>query len=77
VVASTTGETGAKASKIFKGYNIVIVTHCFGFRESGKIELKNEYKREILENGAKIFTGIHALSGVERQFVKILGQFNP
>ena len=39
VIASTTGETGAKASKTFKGYNVIIVTHCFGFQELGKTEL--------------------------------------
>lgn len=77
VVASTTGETGAKASKIFKGYNIVIVTHCFGFREPGKIELEDEYRREILANGAKIFTGTHALSSVERAIRKDFGTIQP
>ena len=77
VVASTTGETGAKASKTFKGYNIVIVTHCFGFREPGKIELEDEYRREILANGAKIFTGVHALSSVERAIRKDFGTMQP
>jgi hypothetical protein len=73
VVASTTGETGAKASKIFKGYNVVVVTHCFGFQELGKNELQEEHKREILANGAKIFTSTHALSGVERAVRKDFG----
>ncbi len=77
VVASTTGETGAKASKTFKGYNIVIVTHCFGFREPGKIELEDEYRREILANGAKIFTGTHALSSIERAIRKDFGTIQP
>jgi hypothetical protein len=77
VVASTTGETGAKASKIFKGYNIVIVTHCFGFREPGKIEWEDEYRREVLANGAKIFTGVHALSSVERAIRKDFGTIQP
>ena len=77
VVASTTGETGAKASKIFKGCNIVIVTHCFGFREPGKTELEDEYGREILANGAKIFTGVHALSSVERAIRKDFGTIQP
>lgn len=77
VVASTTGETGAKASKIFKGYNIVVVTHHFGFREPGKIELHEEHKREILANGAKIFTGTHALSSVERAIRKDFGTIQP
>jgi hypothetical protein len=73
VVASTTGETGTKASRIFKGYNVVVVTHCFGFREPEKIEIQGEYKREILANGAKIFTGTHALSSAERAIRKDFG----
>lgn len=77
VVASTTGETGAKASKIFKGYNVVVVTHCHGFRQPGETELLEEYKKEILANGAKIFTGIHALSSVERAIRKDFGTIQP
>jgi len=70
VVASTTGETGAKASKILKGFNVVVVTHHFGFREPGAHELLEENRKRILENGAKIFTATHALSGVERAIRK-------
>jgi len=77
VVASTTGETGAKTSKIFKEYNVVIVTHCFGSREPGKTELQEEYRREILANGARIFTGIHALSSIERAIRKDFGTIQP
>jgi hypothetical protein len=77
VVASTTGATGAKASKIFKGYNVVVITHCFGFEEHGKSELKEEYRKEILKNGAKIFTGVHALSSVERAIRKNFGTLQP
>lgn len=73
VVASTTGETGVEASRIFKGYNVVVVTHCFGFREPERIELQEGHKREILANGAKIFTGTHALSSVERAIRKDFG----
>jgi len=77
VIASTTGETGAKASKIFKGHNVVIVTHSFGFQELGKNELQEEYRKEILANGAKIFTGVHALSSVERAIRKDFGTIQP
>lgn len=77
VVASTTGETGARAAKIFKGYNLVVVTHHFGFREPGKTELQEEFEREITANGAKIFTGIHALSGVERAIRRDFGTLAP
>jgi hypothetical protein len=77
VVASTTGETGAKASKLFKGCNVVVVTHFSGFQEKGKSELQEEYKREILGNGAKIFTGTHALSSAERAIRKDFGTLQP
>jgi len=77
VVASTTGETGAKASKVLKGNNVVIVTHCFGFEEPGKFELEDDYKSEILANGAKIFTGVHALSSIERAIRKDFGTLQP
>jgi len=70
VVASTTGETGVKASKILKGFNVVVVTHHFGFRQPGVHELLEENRKKILENGAKIFTATHALSGVERAIRK-------
>jgi len=77
VVASTTGETGVKTSKIFKGYNVVVVTHCSGFREPGKTEFQEEQKKEILTKGAKIFTGVHSLSGVERAIRKNFGTIQP
>ena len=65
VVASTTGATGARASKIFKGFNLVVVTHHSGFSKPSKTELTKEHRKEILANGGKIVTGTHALSGVE------------
>jgi len=77
VIASTSGETGAKASSIFKGYNVVVVTHSFGFHEPGKSEVKEEYRREILKNGAKIFTGVHALSSAERAICKAFNTIQP
>jgi len=77
VIASTTGETGAKASRIFRGCNVVIVTHSFGFPEPGKSEVKEEYRKEILNNGAKIFTGVHALSSAERAIRKTFNTIQP
>ncbi len=66
VVASTTGETGVKASEIFKGFNLVVVTHHAGFAGIGDQELREENRKKILENGGKVLTATHALSGVER-----------
>ena len=77
VVASTTGETGVKACKIFKDYNVIVVTHCVGYGAPGISELKEEYKSEILKLGGKIFTGTHALSAVERSVRRQLGTWLP
>jgi len=73
VIASSSGKTGAQAAKILKGYNVVVVGHSFGFQEPGKSELQEEYKKEILAQGAKIFVGVHALSSAERAVRKAFG----
>lgn len=77
VVASTTGETGAKASELFKGRNVVVVTHAYGFKHPGNTELLEEHKQRIEANGAKIFTGTHALSSAERAIRKDFGTIQP
>lgn len=77
VVASTTGETGVKACKLFKDYNVVVVSHCVGFSSPGISELKKEYQNEILSLGGKIFTGTHALSAVERSIRRQLATWLP
>lgn len=76
-VASTTGETGAKAAQMFKGFNVVVVTHHVGFRELGVNELKEEFRQQISGNGAKILTATHALSSVERAVRKRFGTLQP
>ena len=77
VVASTTGETGAKAAKLLKGVNVVVVTHHHGFERTGESELNNEFVKEISLNGARIFTGTHALSSAERAIRKTQGTLEP
>lgn len=66
VVASTTGETGVKACELFKGFNVVVVTHHVGFEKPGVPQLLKSNEDKIRSLGGKIFTGIHSLSGVER-----------
>ena len=53
VVASTTGATGAKACEIFKGFNVVVVTHHVGFREPGASQLLKENEDKIRSLGGK------------------------
>jgi len=77
VVASTTGETGVKASRLFRGSNVVVVSHHVGFQEPGVWEMEEENRKKILENEAKILTATHALSGVERAIRKDFGTIMP
>jgi len=66
VVASTLGATGVRTSEEFKGYNVVVVTHSFGFREADQQELIKENRDKIIDNGAKILSTTHAFGGVGR-----------
>jgi hypothetical protein len=77
VVASTTGETGVSASTLFKGLNLVIVTHHTGFGEPALQELTEENRQRILSNGAKILTATHALSGAERAIRRSFDTIGP
>lgn len=77
VVASTTGETGVKASEVLKGFNLVVVTHHAGFTEPDAQELTEENRLKILQNRAHILTATHALSSVERAIRKKFGTLQP
>ncbi|MEM2820517.1 MAG: pyruvate kinase alpha/beta domain-containing protein, partial [Candidatus Bathyarchaeia archaeon] len=77
VVASTRGYTGVKASEIFRGYNLVVVTHHTGFRELGQQELTEENRRRIEANGGKIYTGTHVFMNVERAIRSKFGTAYP
>ncbi|MBU2600313.1 hypothetical protein KJ849_07040 [bacterium] len=58
VVASTTGETGAKLVKLAKGRDlkVIVVTHNTGFKEEGVQEIKESFKKEIERNDGLILT---------------------
>lgn len=77
VVASTTGQTGVKAAQILKGFNVIVVTTHVGFREPGVHELNEEFRQQILNQGAKILTSTHALSSAERAMRKRFGTLQP
>ena len=77
VVASTRGETGVKASKLFKGYNVIVVTHHTGFRRPNFKEMTEEYRRLIEEYGGKVYTGTHAFMNVERAIRNKFGTAYP
>ncbi len=66
VVASTRGATALKALEIFKGYNVVVVPHVWGSRETGSQELPEETAERIRSMGGRIVYAAHAFSGVNR-----------
>ena len=66
VIASTRGASGVRAVEVFKGYNVVVVTHSTGFREPGVQELSEENRRRIEEGGGKVLTATHIFGGVNR-----------
>ena len=66
VVASTRGGTGVKAVEVFRGYNVVVVTHSAGFREPGVLEFPEEARQRIVDGGGKVLTTGHAFAGVSR-----------
>jgi hypothetical protein len=72
VVATTTGQAGMRASEVFQGYNLVLVTHSTGFKEPNSQELTAENRQAIQANGGRILTCQHAFGGVGRAVRKKL-----
>lgn len=66
IVATTSGETGAKASQVFKGYNLIVVSHVTGFKKPDYQELQPENRKTIEINKAKIITTAHAFGTIGR-----------
>lgn len=79
LVATTKGQTGVDASKIFSSseYNLVVVTHHSGFRNPGELDLLPENKEKIEAHGAKLLIASHSLSGIERAIRKDLNTWMP
>jgi hypothetical protein len=73
VVASTTGETGAKASEVFKGYNLTVVSHVTGFKKPDTKEFLPKHRNTIQNNGAKTLTTAHAFGTLGRAVNKKFG----
>ena len=66
VVASYTGYTGALASEVFKGYNLVVSAGMMGFREPNQHRMVEESREKIESNGGKVFYHLHAFGGLGR-----------
>lgn len=60
VVASTFGNTGLAAARLLadKEISLVVVTHNFGFKEPGCLEMTAETREELVAMGARVHTGV-------------------
>lgn len=75
VVATSSGETGRLAAEMFKGRNVVAVTHSAGFKSPDVQDLTPENRAAIEKLGGKILTTQHALGGVGRAVRIKLGTY--
>lgn len=75
LVATTSGEMGLMAARLFQKKNLVVVTHSTGFLRPDHQQLQPELGKKIEKTGAKILTCQHALGGVGRAVRKKLGTY--
>lgn len=75
LVASTRGWTGARAAELFRGYDLVVVSHSTGFVEPNVQQLTEENRAAIESAGGAILTCQHAFGGVNRGVRKELGTY--
>ncbi|MBN1640378.1 MAG: hypothetical protein JXA09_04010 [Anaerolineae bacterium] len=73
VVASYTGETGARAVQVFAGYNVVVVAGVFGFRTPNQVAMQAEHRAAIEAGGGQILHAGHAFGMLGRAVNKRFG----
>ncbi|MBI4284181.1 MAG: hypothetical protein HY663_06910 [Chloroflexi bacterium] len=66
LVASTRGDTAAKAVSVFKGAKVIAVSHMVGHREPNTLEFTEENRRIVESKGGVVLTTRHAFGGFAR-----------
>ncbi len=79
VVATSTGETGARFLDALAGRDVqlVCITHHAGFREGDALDLLPEHETILRAAGVPILVASHALSGVGRSISAQFGGTTP
>ncbi len=79
IVASTTGDTGLLFAEALKetGINLIVVTHCHGFKEPNTIEMPHDVRERIESLGAKVYTGTMITHSLETALAKKFGGVYP
>lgn len=73
VVASYTGETGAKATQFFQDCNLVVVAGVVGFRTPNTIVMTTEHRAVIEQHGGRILFSGHAFGMIGRAVKNAFG----
>ena len=66
LVASTKGDTAARAMDVLQGLRVIVVTHVTGMREPNIQEFTEENRQIVESKGGVILTTAHAFSGLGR-----------
>ena len=64
VVASTAGDTAVRATEVFSGLKIIVVSHVAGFLKPDTQELTEENRKVIESRGVVVLTTTHLFSGL-------------
>lgn len=67
LVASTVGDTAARAVDIFTGAKVIAVGHATGYGEVNKNEFTDENKSKVESKGGVVLFAGHALTGLTRR----------
>jgi len=66
LVASTSGNTAAKAMNVLQGLRVIVITNVTGFRTPDTQEFTEENRRIVESKGGVILTAAHAFGGISR-----------
>jgi uncharacterized protein len=66
VVASTSGWTGVQAMNVFKGMNLIVVSHCYGSHQPNTWLFEDKYLQLLKDKDVRIVTAAHAFGGITR-----------
>jgi len=70
IVASTRGDTAARAMEVFERTRVIAVSHFTGFPEPNVQEFTEENKQKVESKGGIVLTTTHAFSGLSRAMLK-------
>jgi len=78
ICASTSGSTALKLAEVFdpKQFNLMVVTHNYGFPAPGKVEITDDVRVKLCKKGVMVYSGTLALSGVNSAIAKGLNTYD-